>query len=89
MKTNQIFSAKISAGLMNRLFTDKLTMSEMDSNPSWAVKDDYDNCFSSFQKWNLQKSACDDGVKNELRLVLAKIGANLSFPGLKMLLNGL
>ena len=41
------------------------------------------------QKWNLQKSACDDGVKNELRLVLAKIGANLSFPGLKMLLNGL
>ena len=41
------------------------------------------------QKWNLQKSACDDGVKNELRLVLAKIGANFSFPGLKMLLNGL
>ena len=41
------------------------------------------------QKWNLQKSACDDGVKNELRQVLAKFRANLSFPALKMLLSGL
>ena len=29
----------------------------------------------SFQKWNLQKSACDDGVKIELRPVLAQFGA--------------
>ena len=41
------------------------------------------------QKWNLQKSACDDGVKNELRPVLAQFRANLSFPALKMLLSGL
>ena len=44
---------------------------------------------SSNQKWNLQKSACDDGVKIELRPVLAKFRANLSFPALKMLLSGL
>ena len=41
------------------------------------------------QKWNLQKSACDDGVKIELRPVLAQFRANLSFPALKMLLSGL
>ena len=29
------------------------------------------------QKWNLQKSACDDGVKIELRLVLTQFGATL------------
>ena len=27
------------------------------------------------QKWNLQMSACDDGVKIELRPVLAQFGA--------------
>ena len=37
-----------------------------------------------YSEVDLQKSACDEGVKNELRLVLAKIGANVSFPGLKM-----
>ena len=41
------------------------------------------------QKWNLQKSACDEGVKIELRPVLAQFRANLSFPALKMLLSGL
>ena len=41
------------------------------------------------QKWNLQKSACDDGVKIESRPVLAQFRANLSFPALKMLLSGL
>ena len=39
------------------------------------------------QKWNLQKSACDDGVKIELRPVFAQFGANLSFPVLRMLLS--
>ena len=34
------------------------------------------------QKWQLQKPACDDGFKIELRPVLTKFGANLSFPGL-------
>ena len=41
------------------------------------------------QKWHLQKSASDDGVKIELRPVLIKLGANLSFPGLRMRLAGL
>ena len=33
-------------------------------------------CFQRgcIQKWNLQKSGCDDGVKIELRLVLANDG---------------
>ena len=42
-----------------------------------------------FQKWNLQKSACDDGVKIEIRPVLAQFKANLSFPTPRMLLSGL
>ena len=42
-----------------------------------------------FQKWNLQKSASDDGVKIELRPVLAQFKANLSFPTPGMLLSGL
>ena len=41
------------------------------------------------QKWNLQKSASDAGVKIELRPVLAQFRANLSFPALNMLLSGL
>ena len=41
------------------------------------------------QKWNLHKSACDDGFKIELRPVLTIFGANLSFPGLRMRLAGL
>ena len=44
---------------------------------------------SGGQKWHLQKSASDDGVKIELRPVLTKFGANLSFPGLRMRLAGL
>ena len=44
---------------------------------------------SEIQKWLLQKSAPDDGVKIELRPVLIKFGANLSFPGLRMRLAGL
>ena len=32
------------------------------------------------QKWNLQKSASDDGVKIELGPVLAQFKTNLSFP---------
>ena len=41
------------------------------------------------QKWNLQKSACDDGVKIDLRPVLTQFRANLSFPAPGMLLSGL
>ena len=41
------------------------------------------------QKWHLQKSASDDGVKIELRPVLAQFKANLSFPTPGMLLSGL
>ena len=41
------------------------------------------------QKWNLQKSACDGGVKIELRPVLAQFKANLSFPTPGMFLSGL
>ena len=42
------------------------------------------------QKWHLQKSASDDGVKIELRPVLAQFKANnLSFPSPGMLLSGL
>ena len=41
------------------------------------------------QKWHLQKSASDDGVKIELRPVLAQFKANLSFPTPEMLLSGL
>ena len=41
------------------------------------------------QKWHLQKSASDDGVKIELRSVLAQFKANLSFPTPGMLLSGL
>ena len=41
------------------------------------------------QKWKLQKSACDDGVKIELRPVLTQFRANLSFPASRMLLSGL
>ena len=41
------------------------------------------------QKWNLEKSGCDDGIKIELRMVLAQFGANLSFPAPGMLLSGL
>ena len=44
---------------------------------------------SVFQKWHLQKSACDDGVKIELLSLLAKIWAKLSFPGLRVRLAGL
>ena len=40
------------------------------------------------QKWHLQKSASDDGVKIELGPVLTKFGANLSFPGLIIRLAG-
>ena len=47
------------------------------------------NFFLTDQKWNLQKSASDEGVKIELRPVLAQFRANLSFPALKMLLSGL
>ena len=43
----------------------------------------------TLQKWNLYKSGCDDGVKIELRLVLAQFGANLSLSALRMLLSGL
>ena len=41
------------------------------------------------QMRNLQKSACDDAIKSELRPVLAPFRANLSFPALKMMLSGL
>ena len=41
------------------------------------------------QKWHLQKSASDDGVKIELRPVLAQFKANLSFPTPGMLLSDL
>ena len=41
------------------------------------------------QKLHLQKSASDDGVKIELRPVLAQFKANLSFPTPGMLLSGL
>ena len=44
---------------------------------------------SAIQKWNLQKSASDYGVKIELRLVLAQFKANLPFPTPGMLLSGL
>ena len=47
------------------------------------------HCVVPLQKWNLQKSACDEGVKIELRPVLAQFRANLSFPALRMLLSGL
>ena len=43
----------------------------------------------SIQKWHLQKSASDDGVKIELRPVLAQFKANLSFPDVIMRLAGL
>ena len=42
----------------------------------------------SSQKWHLQKSASDYGVKIELRPVLAQFKANLSFPTPGMLLSG-
>ena len=42
------------------------------------------SCGDAVQKWHLQKSAYDDGVRIELRQVLTKFGANLSFPGLRM-----
>ena len=45
--------------------------------------------FTTDQKWHLQKSASDDGVKIELRPVLAQFKANLSFPTPGMLLSGL
>ena len=41
------------------------------------------------QKWNLHKSACDDGFKIELRPVLTIFEANLSFPSLRMKLTWL
>ena len=41
------------------------------------------------QRWHLQKSASGDGVKIELRSVLAQFKANLSFPTPGMLLSGL
>ena len=41
------------------------------------------------QKWHLKKSAFDDGFKIDLRPVLTKFGANLSFPGLIKRLAGL
>ena len=45
--------------------------------------------YKTVQKWHLQKSASDDGVKIELRPVLAQFKANLSFPTPGMLLSDL
>ena len=61
------------ASLSNRLF-----LAEAGKNFSYKT-----------QKWHLQKSASDDGVKIELRPVLAQFKANLSFPTPGMLLSGL
>ena len=47
-------------------------------------------CFlNNTEKWKLQKLACDNWIKIELRLVLVKFRANLSFAALSILLRGL
>ena len=47
-----------------------------------------DSNLDAAQKWNLQKSACNNEVKIELGPVLAQFRANLSFAAPKMLLSG-